>query len=344
MEITYDYLFEIHLGSSLNSVLVFSAYVSKDERDKYYIQPHPDLGIDENFKDIFIRALEGRLVINYINQEKFLNGEIEEQSLRLDNMNHIENLKKFTTISQEYYGFTSELKTATFMEIFKFRFDGAYYDLKYGVPFVEAGKIDEFSNEFVKIATAKNENFKGMLQYEKIASSTSIPYIGTSYDNEIITIIRQLLENIIAQRLDSVLLREDSKKGKIYKKLLEQMFELSKIKDLDIFEIYLLNETSPMISIDEHQIDAIRSLRDQMYREEVTKEGIVRYHFPLKQKNVCSLVLDVEGIDLNFHYLKTDEINNKVNRICIEGKKVQYRALRKREETYDLLHIELAPE
>lgn len=343
MDTTYEYLFEIRLGSGNNTILVFSAYVSNNERDKYYILPHPDLGIDENFKDIFIRVLEGRLVINSINKAKFLNGEIEEQSLTLSDAHHIENLRNFTTISQEYYGFTSELKTAKFMQIFKFRFDGAYYDLKYGVPFVEAGKIDEFSNEFVKIATANNENFKGILQYEKIASSTSIPYIGTSYDSDIIAIIRQLLANIVAKRLDASLLREDSKRGKIYKKLLDQMFELSKIKDLDIFEIYLLNEATPMISIDEYQINAIRLLREQMYREEVSKTGIVRYHIPLKQNNVCSLVLDVEGKDLNFHYLKTDDISNKINRICIEGKNVQFRAIRKKEETYDLLHIELVP-
>lgn len=238
---TYDYEFKIFAGD----MLVFNALITQDTSN-FLIAPVPEIGIDESFKDIFTRIIKGEFRLNYIEKSDFEAFELKTQELVINEGSAYANLKKFETICEQYLYVRSEVIPTTFHEILKFRFDGPHYHLGYGVPYKEAGTLEELSNDLVDTVINNVDGFNVVLQTQKEAASTAIPYMSQTYNASALDVVKQCIRDINAGRIDTDFIASGTKYSNIYKNFIERLAGVAKLKDLEVFEVFVLGTQIPV--------------------------------------------------------------------------------------------------
>lgn len=329
---TYDYEFKIFAGN----MLVFNALIAK-ETSNFLIVPLAEIGIDESFKDIFTRVIKGDFRLDYIEKDDFENLILDSKEMVINEGSAYENLKKFESISEKYLYLKTEITPTSFHEIIKFRYDGPHYHMGYGLPYKEAGILEELSNDLVDAITGETSGFGTILQTQREAASTAIPYMSQTYDIAILDIVKKCINDVNKQKIDLDFISQGTKNSKIYKKFLEKLSHVSKLKDLDAFEVFILDK-----KLEVKDLSSLKEIKSKLYDgNEQFGRGKVRYFQPHKNRTKGTLCISVDGLDQHFHVYVSDDTYDKVRQIgnTKEGKEVSYRAIQTRESTYQLITI-----
>jgi len=329
---TYSYEFIIYLDKQKEDWL-FKALV--EDRENYYIIPLYNDVVDEVSKEIFLDLLNGEYEIELIDNVKFRNEKkIEKNKIILNNENPLDNLKQFSEIAPQFLGLEVEFKNTNFKNSFSFKFQGNSLNLKFGLPPEQAKQIENIVSSIVAsiISPINNTNFGACLQMQQQVSSTLIPFMTEKIDTQAIDILYNAINDIKNNQLNQKLLNEN----KLYKVFIKKIKDIIKIKDLDYFELILYKKES--VKLKKNNIKSIK-----LYGNKITKSGIIRYYYPLKNQNVNSLVVDVKGVDYHLHIFKSRNNYEKLDKIAksSEGTEIKFEGYQRSEYTIDVDRLEI---
>lgn len=329
---TYSYEFIIYLDKQKDDWL-FKAFV--ENKNNYYIVPLYDDIVDEISKEIFFDLLNGQYEIELIDNVKFKNNKkIEKSKIVLNNEDSIENFRQFAKIAPQFLGLEVEFNQTNFKNSFSFRFEGKSLNLEYGLPAKQAKQIENIVSNMVTliINPANNTDFGTCLQMQQQVGSTLIPFMTEKIDNLAIETLYNAIKDIKSKQLNQNFLDNN----KLYKEFVKKIKDILKIKDLDFFELILYGKDSIKIKKDD-----IKSVN--LYNNKIKKYGKVRYYQPLKNQNINSLVVEVNGIDYHLHINKNRVNFEQLDKIAKskENINVQFEGYQKSEYTIEVERLEI---
>lgn len=306
------YDFKMYVGSS--DILCFRAYVI--DKKNYLILDVPDLGIDDGYKNLFIKIINGEIEERFYDKTQIEDNKLPIPTLvKIDNETAIENLQEFDNYAS-FFGVNVDCVPIQLHNTISFRYDGPALNLGYGLPYSEANHLETVTNSLIKILpAANNTDFGTILQMQPQASSTLIPYMSEKIDTGALETIKKVIDDINYGEVDTNFANNTNNKyANLYKKFILELKSLSKIKGLDKFEIKLASETDYIELIN---FDYLRQAARDIHNVQVTGTASISYYRPLKSKpNKMSLVVDYNGSELYLHLDKNSENFERLEKIA----------------------------
>lgn len=295
------YDFRLYMGMNSESgyehLLVFRAIVIDEETFYYTKVAH--FGVDESYKQIFLDIIRGEFHLKYYAAEDIgtVNPEVKHYSLSASSV--IDRIEEAREMLGTLFGLDVSIVKMEVSEMIQFRFDGHDLNLKYGLNPKSAGSVFNIANSLMGTITSSVDGFGEVYQMEPIAASTSVPYVSERIDTPALEIIKKAIYDVNHESIDaSFAHRQDDPYADLYKRFIKQLKEIKSIQEIETFEVIIGGKA--------YEIDDFKKLRRidaQLYYEEVTGTGIVRYHEKiLKSKpNIYVVVLDVDGRDCRLY-------------------------------------------
>ncbi len=303
-------------------ILCFRAYVI--DRDNYTIFEIPDLGIDENYKNIFLRIIKGEFLETFYKKSEIKDNKLPEPiSIVINSNNAIENINKFKSVS-EYFGMSITNELITLHEAVTFRFDGPSLNAKYGLLRKEANTIESISNSLMNIIleSVNNINFGTVLQMPLRAGSTKVQFDTEKVNTDALNVVRRIFRDINDGNIDINYINDSTNQyAVLYKKFALELKRLKSIKDLKEFQIKLFGDTSfDNELINFKYLDEIEQI---IYNNSpVSGNGKIKYYKGqlLSKQKINSLVVDYNGNEITLHFYNDNDDFDRFHRISNSGR------------------------
>ena len=323
----------------LEDILVFRAYLI--DEDTFYFLDVEDFGVDETYKQIFVDIIKGDFLLKYYKndeiKERKLPKEYKKEIHSTDVLERIEEVKK---VLEHLFGLKVSYEEAQLYEMISFRYDGHALNIDYGLDPKNAGDVFLVSNRLTRTIAANNTNFGEVLQMKERAGSTVVPYKSEKIDTEALEIIKRAIKDINQKSIDSKFANAKKEKyAPLYKNFIKQLKEVSKIKELDVFEVII--DAKPYKIKD---ISLLKEIDKQLYRDEIDGVALV-HHFEkylVSRPNIYSVVVRFDGNN-NFKFHLDNQLGNFEQMLRIlrenEDKEVSFKGYKVSEEVVLLTHV-----
>ncbi|MDD2640120.1 MAG: hypothetical protein PHS65_03920 [Arcobacteraceae bacterium] len=256
----YSHKVNIYVGNS--DILCFSAYIAIDEPDNYVIKNIKDFGEDPISKRLFDDIIKGKL------KRTFINNDMKPFEIVIDGDSALENIEKYQRLQQEGY-FSSKMDLVPLARInyIGFRFDGSPYNLKYSIPRKAANKFEQIANDAIKVIESETINDE-FFSSEPVAASTMIKFSTEKLDNNLVSVISKLSNDLNNNSIDLDYIRSNIY-GKLYKRLIKSFKSIPNIEELDTFEVVINDIHYPI-----NNFKYLSSVQDIIYNGEIEIAGI----------------------------------------------------------------------
>jgi len=333
---TFDrYDFKMFVGNT--NILCFRAYVV--DKDNYIILDIPDLGVDDTYKDLFLRIINGEIDEIFYDKTQIQNNSLPQAiEVKISSDNAIQNLQDFIAFDK-YFGVKANCTQITLNDVIAFKYDGPALNLGYGLPYDEANHLETVTNSLIKIlpAPANNTDFGTILQLQPQASSTLIPYIAEKVDTGALETIKKAIDDINYGEVDTSFANNSNNQyANLYKKFIVELKNLSKIKDLKSFEIKLATENDFIELIN---FDYLKQAARDIHNIQLSGNAIINYYRPLKSKpNKMSLAVDYQGKEIYLHLDKNDNNFTILDRVATQptGTNIYFSGFKSAESTIEV--------
>lgn len=290
----YSHKVNIYIGNS--DILCFSAYIAIDEPDNYVIKNIKDFGEDPISKRLFDDVIKGKL------RRTFINDDMQPFEIVVDGELALENIEKYQRLQQEgYFASKMDLVPLARINYIGFRFDGSPYNLKYSIPRKAANKFEQIANDAIKVIENETINDE-FFSSEPVAASTMIKFSTEKLDNNLVSVISKLSNDLNNNSIDLDYMRSNIY-GKLYKRLIKSFKSIPNIEELDTFEVVINDIPYPI-----NNFKYLSSVQDIIYNGEIELSGIKSGVEYIENNTIFSVKLTtVEKGVIHLHIPMTEE-------------------------------------
>lgn len=322
----------------LEDELVFRAYLV--DETTYYLLEVPEYGIDESYKELFIDIIKGDFELEYyatndIKNNRLPDAPIKKELLATDALSRLEEARH---LLKTLFGLSVQYEEASLEDMIAFRYDGHDLNIAYGLNPKNAGSLFSISNDLIGVVAANNTNFGEVLQMKEKVGSTIVPFKSERVDTDALNVIKKAIKDLNDNAIDSFFAQTNS----LYKMFLKKLQMLTKLKELDTFEI--------IINGIPYGIDDLKSIRDiesQLYKDKVSGRAKIHHisKYLKNSPNIYSVSVLINGKSKTFHFNNQDGNFDHMIRIVKDNdeKEVDYEGFQKSEEVYYITSISQVP-
>jgi len=325
-----DKRYDIKFFINNTNILVFRAFLVNAK--SYRLISLEGFGINENYENLFLRIIQGKFKVKYFDKSTFVDKDIAiPQYVEINENSAIENIEKVQTLDNQLVGVSIESKEIQLESMLSFRYEGYSLNLADGLLPQNANRVSNITTNLISQICANNTDFGEVYQMESYAGSTVIPFESEKIDNDAIEILVKIINDINSNKIDVEYIRQDEKFSKLYKKVIQTLKDLRKIKGLKKFQI--------MIRENKYTINNLKLLDTlDIYSQSLQGNAEVRYYEgQLKsRKNRYVIVVEEDGKDMRLHFDTQDNnfesIVKKAKNLTI-GTHIEYNGYSEGEET-----------
>lgn len=290
----YSHKVNIYIGNS--DILCFSAYIAIDEPDNYVIKNIKDFGEDPISKRLFDDVIKGKL------RRTFINDDMQPFEIVVDGELAFENIEKYQRLQREgYFASKMDLVPLARINYIGFRFDGSPYNLKYSIPRKAANKFEQIANDAIKVIENETINDE-FFSSEPVAASTMIKFSTEKLDNNLVSVISKLSDDLNNNSIDLDYIRSNIY-GKLYKRLIKSFKSIPNIEELDTFEVVINDIHYPI-----NNFKYLSSVQDIIYNGEIEIAGIKSGVEYIENNTIFSVKLTtIEKGVIHLHIPMTEE-------------------------------------
>lgn len=328
------------------NTLVFHAWIA--DRESYYLQEVPGLGIHKTYEKLLIDLLNGSLSTNAIEigedgQVSYIEKSVSECTD--ENINAY--LEYGANFLRDSFGSVIEIDSFEMHPMIDLRFDSHNLNYAHGIKPGASKKIYNFSNELIDIMQANNTDYGGVLQAVPKASSTLVPYLTDQLDDSALEILRRCINDINHGNVDRDFANSTDPFASLYKKFTKKMSELKSVKDLETFRISLYKIDGEKVDLDIN-LEQLSTIDNQLFGNTVQHEGTIRQAaYQMKsQPHIHRAEVDIDGIVYSIHLNSFDESFPRLKRVLREneGRNIRIDGYQKGERTIEASHISVLQE
>jgi len=318
------YEFKIFLDESEES-LAFHAYIANKKTYRIVYD------LNDTYSRLFKKIKNGTFSIKYINNEKYLSG--EDTSIKkfyIKEEDAIENMKLFEEEFHKFYSFKVSFKKADLKRSIGFVFDGPDYSLTDGMSPDALLNAIEFQNKMYKHLQVANNIGDAFMQQPK-AGSIDLNIYTTKEPT--LDYVISFLNRIKEHNIDKQYLSNKDEESNLLEKIIKQLLELEKFKNLKSFTFKINDEK---IKFSKKDLDYLFKIYEKQYGEDIEYMDVsVSYVYKLKNSNMSSLVIDSPKYGTIHCHFENDEKKFK-ELLKKSGERIGVFGQRKSEKTIDL--------
>ncbi len=324
-----DKRYDIKFFINNTNILVFRAFLVN--ATSYRLISIEGFGVNENYKNLFLRIIQGKLRVKYFDKSTFVEKEkATPQYVEINENSAIENIQKAETLDNQLVGITMKSEEIQLEPMLSFRYEGHSLNLADGLLPKNANKVSNITTKLISKICANNTDFGEVYQMESYAGSTVIPFEAERIDKSVIEILIKIINDINKGKADIKYIQANENFSLLYKKIIKTLQELPSIKGLEKFQIIIKGE--------EYTISNLKLLdRLDMYSQALNGKAKVRYYEgQLKsRKNRYVIVVEEDSKDVRLHFDTQDNnfqsiLKNAKNLIC--GTHISYKGYIESEE------------
>lgn len=290
----YSHKVNLYIGNS--DILCFSAYIAIDEPENYVIKNIKDFGEDPISKRLFDDVINGKL------KRIFINDDMQPFEIVIDEGTALANIEKYKQLQESgYFSSKMDLVPLSRISYIGFRFDGSPYNLKYSIPRKAASKFEQIANDAIKVIENETINDE-FFSSEPVAASTMIKFSTEKLDNNLVSVISKLSNDLSSNSIDLDYIRSNIY-GKLYKRLIKSFKSVSNIEELDTFEVVINDIHYPI-----NNFKYLSSVQDIIYNGEIEIAGIKSGVEYIENNTIFSVKLTtIEKGVIHLHIPMTEE-------------------------------------
>ena len=290
----YSHKVNLYIGNS--DILCFSAYIAIDEPENYVIKNIKDFGEDPISKRLFDDVINGKL------KRIFINDDMQPFEIVIDEGTALANIEKYKQLQESgYFSSKMDLDPLSRISYIGFSFDGSPYNLKYSNPRKAASKFEQIANDAIKVIENETINDE-FFSSEPVAASTMIKFSTEKLDNNLVSVISKLSNDLSSNSIDLDYIRSNIY-GKLYKRLIKSFKSVSNIEELDTFEVVINDIHYPI-----NNFKYLSSVQDIIYNGEIEIAGIKSGVEYIENNTIFSVKLTtIEKGVIHLHIPMTEE-------------------------------------
>lgn len=316
----------------LGDILVFRAHLI--DAETYYFLEVENFGVDESYKQLFLEIIKGEFSLKYYENSDINNRVLPEHTKELDVSGEdvFERLKNSKELLESLFGLTAVYEETRLNDMIMFRYDGHDLNIAYGLNPKSAADVYSISNHLIKAVAANNTNFGEVLQMKEFAGSTVVPYQSERIDKPVLDIIIKAISDINNKVIDSTFAHSQEKYANVYKKFIQKLKEIRKLKELKTFEIIIGDKPYAI-----KDLDYLKKIDEHLYNDTIT--GVAKIHhvekFLTSREHIYSVVVQYDGKNIKFHFDKNLPDFEQMLRVVKENdeKDVRFEGIKTTEET-----------
>ena len=320
------YEFKIFLDENESEdSLAFHADIANKE--SYFIR----YDLNETYFELFEDIINGRLSIDYVDNEEYISGkDVRFKNLKIKGEDALENIELFKEKFSKIYRFKVSFQKLNLYRSIGFVFDGPDYSLKNAVSLDALSNAIKFQEKMYKYLTVANNTGNVFIPQPK-AGSIDLNVYTTK--KPMLDYVVSFLKKIKEYNIDKQYLNNKNEESDLLEKIIKQLLELEKFKNLKSFTFKINDEN---IKFSKKDLDYFFKEYKKRYGEDIEyTDASISYVYKLKNSNLSSLVIDSRKYGTIHCHFENDEKKFK-ELLENSGKEIGVVGQKKSEKTIDL--------